>query len=140
MIPDGKAIVIEYLNGDATVDALGARIASKIPSTIKANPWVRVLQLDARAAALSRAEHLTEFLFDLHCYASEDGGTVEASNVARTVRAALHVMPDDTFADVVVTSVRFVGMGDLPDEDFEPARDRVVLTAIVHMHPTGGGS
>lgn len=133
MIPDAEKLVSNYLRNHFDVAALAARVVGKTPATTT-TAWVRVTQLAANADLDSRADHLVNFMVQLDCYAGSTGGQPEANLLARTVREALHEMPDETFVDAVVSSARFVGMLRLPDQDFEPARERVVLTAQVYAH------
>lgn len=138
MIPDAEAIITAHLKAHADVTALGARIVGRTPSATKA-PWARLTQLDASNDTSSRAEHLVSYLLQLDCYAGDDAmdahdGQGEASLLARTVRAVLHAMPDQSHVGVVVTQVTFPSLLRLPDQDFEPAMERVVLTADVRMH------
>lgn len=139
LILDGEKLVSQLLRVHANVAALNTRIVGKTP-TQTASSWVRLTQLDARNAPGSRAEHLIDYLFQADCYAGADGGQPEASLLGRTIRAALHEMAGFSNAEAVVTSVRFNGMVRIPDTEFEPARERVILTATVHMHPVGPGS
>jgi hypothetical protein len=133
VIPDGEKITSRYLREHADVAALVDRVVGKTPDTTS-TPWVRLTQLDATNAPGSRREHLISYLLQLDCYAGADGGQPEAKLLARTVRAALELMPDATHDGAVCTSVRIVGDVRRPDTDFEKARERVILTAIVHLH------
>lgn len=134
MIPYAEKIVSDFLRDHEAVVALGARVVSKPPPS-RATPWVRVTKLDALNDRRSTPEHLIDFLLQFDCYASDDNGVPEASLLGRTVRAALHDdLPGTTLADAVVTSVRITGDTRLPDPSFEPARERVVLTAAIHIH------
>jgi hypothetical protein len=99
---------------------------------------VRVTQLDG--ADVSNVEHLIDYLVQFDCYAGKDAmddhvGQAEASLLARTVRAVLKAAKGQTIGGAVISSVRFQGMPRIPDPDFEPARERYVLTATIHMHP-----
>lgn len=135
MIPDGEKVTRAYLAANDDVEALGTRVVGRTPDSTAAS-WVRLMQLDAQKR--SRREHLIEYLFQIDCYASKVGlnGSPqgEASLIARTVRAALEVMPDAEHDGAVCTSTRVVGDTRRPDTDFEPARERVILTVSVHLH------
>lgn len=139
MIPDIEKVAGSYLRADSAVAAIvGRRIVGKTPSSV-GEAWVRVTQLDARDAPDSRAEHLINYLLQFDCFAGYEPpddaghGQPEANLLARTVRDALWDMPG-VHDDTVVTSVRFTGMTRIPDTDFEPARERVILTASIHAH------
>lgn len=138
MIPDGELITGAYLREHADVTALRARVTGKTPDDTDSTPWVRLTQLDAAQQPGARHDHLTTFLFQLDCYASRRGingvPRAEAILLARTVRAALVAMPGQR-DDAVVTAVRMIGHSRRPDTDMEPARERVILTAQVWMHP-----
>lgn len=139
LIPDGEQIVIVYLDDHPDISALGARVAGKTPSS-QAAPWVRLTQIDA--TRIGPIDYLTEFYFQLDCYAGaqaqqEHRAQAEASLLARTVRGALAVMHQTTHDGAVVSGIPDVSSGPrLPDgEGFEPARERVILTATIHMRP-----
>lgn len=134
MIPDAERAVSHYLLEDNDVTTLcGRRIVGKTPSTTD-EPWVRATWLAAMNDPRIPVDYLTTNMVQLDCYAGKDGGQPEAKLLARTVRASLDAMPAADNDDVEVTAVRFVGMVRLPDTDFEPARERVILTAQVWAH------
>lgn len=139
MIPFAEEIVSTYLRQHENVEALDARVAGQTPPN-QSRPWVRVTLLDAaNVSSTAQAEHLVDFMLQLDCYAGKVAteaheGQAEASLLARTVRAALVEMPGADL-DAIVTSVTFSGMARIPDPSFEPARERVVLTASVVAHP-----
>lgn len=132
MIPDAEKIVGAYLRAHPEIVALGASVVPDTPED-RSDPWVRLAQLDV-ADQSDRLEYLVSFMLQLDCYAGDANRQGEASTLVRTVRAALHTMPQATLADVVVTGVRFGSSPRLPDAAFEPARERYALTAFVSMH------
>jgi hypothetical protein len=137
MIPDAERILGAYLDGHTDLIALGARVAGSTPPS-HVDPWVRVVQLDA----LDRTgvEHLIDYLMQFDCFAGDDATRAhaaqrEASDLARTVRAALKAAQGQTLESVVICDVRFTGMLRNPDTAAaEPARERWVLTASISMH------
>lgn len=133
MIPDGEKIVAGHLRADPTISGLDARVVGKTPGSI-VDPWVRVTLLDASDDFQGSIEHLVTYMLQCDCYAGEDGGQPEANTLARTVRASLKAMQGSTTADATISAVRFAGMARIPDTDFEPARERVVITAVVIAH------
>lgn len=134
MIPDAEAIVGAFLRAQEPIAAIAARVVGTTPDDTS-KPWVRVTQLNAGDDTGSDVEHLIGFLLQFDCYAGASGKQAQASLLARTVRAALKSMPDQDFDTVVVSRVRFTTNARLPDGDFEPARERFVIDAIVQMHP-----
>lgn len=134
LIPDGLAVVVERLNASSAVLAITERIATSPPRGYD-EPWVRVTQIDASNSPQSQFEHLIEFILQIDCYAGKTGGSVEASLLARTVRAEVIAMPHATYDDVVVSNARVLSMPSIPDRAIEPARERYALTASIHMHP-----
>lgn len=122
-----------YLREHDAVEALGARVVAKTPDNVE-TAWIRVTQLDDRAVGDSRSDHLIEFMLQLDIYAGRNGGQPEASLLNRTVREALKEMPGE-HDDAVVTGVRFVSAPRIPDDQFEPARERYARTIIVWAHP-----
>jgi hypothetical protein len=136
MLPDGEALITEYLSGHPDIVALGARVAGSNPKTQSA-PRLKVTQLDAVDAPNTPFEYLTDHLFQIDCYASnaKDGQQAEANLLARTTREVLKDLEATMVDDIKVTQVRFVGMARIPDTDFEPARERVILSTEIRMHP-----
>lgn len=131
-VVDMEKIASDYLRTRPAVEALSARVVGKTPSST-VDPWVRVTRLEATNDPSSKVEHLIAYLLQLDCYAGEEGGQPEANSLGRSVRAALVEMPG-IVGGAVVTSARIAGDIRLPDGDFEPARERVVLTARIHAH------
>lgn len=130
LIPDSERLVYDYLSAHGSVSALGTRFVGRTPRATGA-PWVRITLLDARQAARP-TDHLTDFLLQFDIYAGSQAQVVTHAN---TIRAALLDMQGGIHSGSVVTDVRFAGMFRTPDTDFEPARERVILTASVFAHP-----
>lgn len=132
MIPDFEALLFTYLKNRTEIQQLGAQIVPVTPSST-ADPWVRVTQLDADSAQ-PHIDHVVGCMVQLDCYAAADGGQEEASELTRRVREALRVMRFSSHSGAVITDAQFLSCPRLPDEDFEPARERYALTAIVYGH------
>jgi hypothetical protein len=129
MIPDAEAILYEHLSAEPTVAAIvGERVSDSTPRSTT-EPWLRITQLDAPGDVI---DHLIAFYFQLDCYGGSDEGEAhsQASLLARTVRASLMGMPQTR----PVSGVRIDGDSRYPDPDFEPARERRILTATVWAH------
>lgn len=135
LIPDAPAIIGVRLREHPAVIQLGARVAGQIPKSFT-QPWVKVTQLDALNVTGGRPEHLISFLLQFDCYAGSaaDNAQEQASLLGRTIRAVLHDLADQSIDGVVVTEVTFTSDARIPDEAFEPARERVVLDADLRMH------
>lgn len=132
MIPYGQKLISDYLRGHAAIAALGSRVVSKVPEST-GTAWIQVTQIAADDEA-EPIDHLIGFHMQLDCYAGADGGLPEADLLARTVRAALHDMAG-THAEGVVSGVRILGHSRVPDTDFKPARERLVLDVQMFAHP-----
>lgn len=134
-----EPVLIAYLNGHADVNALGARAATKTPST-HVNPWIRVTLLDVRA--LGNGDFVHDNLVQFDCFAGDNAmkahtGPQEALDLVTAVRGALFEINGQIIGDVdtaIVSGVVFTGQHQLPDTISEPARDRYVLTASIVMH------
>lgn len=130
MIPDIEKIVGKYLR-----DQFDLRVVGKTPKDTD-EQWVKLTQLGG--GQTSEGDHLVPFLVQLDCYAGSergsDGGQPEAILLARTVRAALRDMHLASHADGTVTGSMVVNQARIPDDDFEPSRERVILTANVWAH------
>ena len=133
VIPDCEAIIIPYLYNHPDLVALDARVASQLPATFT-RPWVKATQLNARNHPSSPAEHLITYSMQFDCYAGSTGGQAEANLLSRTVRAVLHALPQATVSGAVVSRVTFTTHMRLPDDSFEPARERYVIDAEVTLH------
>lgn len=136
MIPDAEAIVGKYLRQHPSVRALvERRVVSRTPSATDL-PWVRVTAVPGIVpAARSLALHLIVAHLQFDCYAGDDraSGQAEASGLSRAVMEALHESPGAT-TDAVVSHVTIGVCSRIPDPDFEPARERYIVTAAIHMH------
>ena len=135
LIPDAPAIIGGRLREHPDVSALDARVAGSIPKSFT-KPWVKVTQLDATNVTGGDPEHLMEYYLQFDCYAGGEAANAQeqASRLGRTIRAVLHDLTEQDIDEVVVTRVAFTGDARVPDEAFEPARERVVLDAEVRMH------
>lgn len=132
MIPDGVKIIGDALRA-ALEGPFGARVVTRTPSSTL-DPWVRITQLDAPTVGDARSDHLIEFYVQADCYAGKEGGYGEASDLGRSAREALVGLPAGSHSGAVITGVAIRSMSSIPDVDFEPARDRIILTAAVWAH------
>lgn len=126
VIPDIEKVVSNHIR-----NLVDVRVVGKTPKDTE-DAWVRVTQLDARQ--LNTADHLIEFLLQLDVYAGKDGGQPEASLLTRNVRAALGDIHEASHQDAVVNGASIVGSARIPDQDFEPARERFALNVTVWAH------
>jgi hypothetical protein len=135
LIPDAPAIIGNRLREHPAVMALDVRVAGKLPASFT-KPWVKITQLDATNVTGGQPEHLISFYLQFDCYAGStaDNAQAQASLLGRTIRAVLHDLTEQDIDGVVVTHVAFTSDARIPDEAFEPARERVVLDAELRMH------
>lgn len=142
-IPDAERLVSDYLRMlpelavlvPSPVDAARARIVGQPPRENGDVAWVRVTKLDATATGqLRREERLVSYMLQFDCYAGSEGGHPQATAIGLAVRAAIVDVPNRAHEGVVVTLATIVGDIRLPDTAYEPARERVVLTADIRMH------
>lgn len=142
LIPDFEKAVSGVLRTHSAITALGARVVASPPDDgNRDTPWVRVTRLDASPSSTDVADHLISALMQFDCYAgagdsSEGGGQPEANLLGRTVRAVLGDIASHSVDDVVFTGARITGDARIPDSSpgFEPARERVIITALVWGH------
>lgn len=124
----------DYLRSASAVqEIVGDRVATKTPRTL-AQPWVRVTVVDDPPAGKSSTDHNIAFYVQLDCYAGADGGEVEATRLGHTVRSLLAEMADGQHTDIVISGSKPTGSRLLPDDTFDPPRDRRVVTGIVWAH------
>ena len=135
IIPDAPSIIGSQLRQHPDVMALEARVAGSIPRSFT-KPWVKVTQIDATNVTGGQPEYLINYYLQFDCYAGAqaDNAQEQASRLGRTIRAVLHSLTEQDIEGVVVTHVAFTSDARIPDEAFEPARERVVLDAEVRMH------
>ena len=136
-ILDMERISGDYLRANADVTTLQARVAGQLPKTFT-KPWVRVTMIDAtNVTGNQRVEHLVSYLlqFDAYAGAETDNAQAQAVALARTVRSALIDMQDQTLEGAVITAVEVRNHARLPDLDFDPPRERHVLTVEIWAHP-----
>lgn len=135
LIPDIEQLVGAHLRGHAGVRAITDRVASRNPSTTT-EPWVKLVLIDAGRIS-GKVEYAYSALLQFDCYGSSslEEMTPEAILLGRTVRAAMAELAGNGDLDgVTVTEVEFPSHGRLPDVRFEPARERIVLDAVVYFH------
>lgn len=140
--PSGQKIVSDYLREHPKLVELDARVVTKTPDEGKRDlPWVRITQLDAPDRT-PPVDHLTEYYFQLDCYAGAEGGMPEADLLTRSVRAALAELNGANYSDqgAVITGTRTNAGRGGRDDDLKPAREFFLSTALVWMHPTLEGS
>lgn len=135
LIVDIEKLASAYLR-----EHVASRVVGKTPSNTDTG-WVRVTLLTAPTPADSKIDHHVANMVQFDCYAGKDGGQPEANLIARTVRAALMEMGEEDFDDAVVGAVRILSHIRRPDTDgFDPARERVEITADIYVHPKPEGS
>jgi hypothetical protein len=132
LIPNVEKIAADYLREHPDIAALCDRVVSKTPDE-QAEPWIRYTQLTAGQERGAVADRLVDAMVQFDCYAGAEGGQPEAALLGRTVRAVLQAMPGIR-DEVVVSACRILGHARIPDTDFKPARERVVITAEIYMH------
>lgn len=134
---NAEAVVGAYLRTHPAVVALEARVLGETPDSTD-KPWVQVTLINPSNETRNRqVEWLVGYYLQLDCYAGKDGGQSEAYSLASAVRSALVAITTVELDDAVATDVEFLTMPRIPDTEFEPARQRYVLDAIVYMHPRG---
>lgn len=134
-VPDIEKLVSDHLRG-----YLGVRVVGQPPAS-KDTSWIQVVQLNASQG--DQADHLVEFYLQLDCYAGKDGGQPEANQLARQARAVLvnlNGKVDYTVGgnpeSAVIGRIEINGDARIPDGDFEPSRERRILTCSVWGHST----
>lgn len=127
-----ERLVADYLREQPDVAAITDRIVSKTPTKTD-TPWVRYTQLNKRSAGGHRSDHLSECFLQFDIYAGRDGGQPEASELARTVRAAMMALPEEPGLGAVVTGVDPRGDARIPDTQLDN-RERFVQSYLVWVH------
>lgn len=118
---------------------LAEHVGHRTPSSTT-DPWVQVHLLENIPDPRSRPIWLRRAHLQLDCYAGEGQRLPVATELAADVERALMDMPTASHDGAVVAGVKVTGNRPLADLDFEPPRDRVIVTATVTMRPTDPGS
>ena len=131
-----EAIATAYLDTVVT----GVAVSGETPRNTSQS-WVKVTQIGTRVAGNADVDHFHAYHIQFDCYASEGGpvGQVEAFDLYQDVRAALVNLPGTT-TDAHISTVRFTAAIRLPDEAFEPPRQRYVLDAHIYAGAYDGVS
>lgn len=129
LVPDAERLAYTYLTGYPAVEVLGTRLVGRTPKDT-GTPWTRITLLDERPLSAS-VDHVVTALLQLDVYA---GSQETALTHARTIRAALAAMPAAAHDHATVNAVTVIGMARIPDTDFNPARERVILTVELVTH------
>jgi hypothetical protein len=122
---DAKRLVSEHLR-----ERIDTRVVGKPPDETD-EPWVQVVVLGGPS---NFPDYLTAFTVQADCYAGKTGGGPESREIALAVRAALADIAG-THDQGIATGATITGWTELADTDFEPARDRLAITATVWAHP-----
>lgn len=136
-----EQILVAHLKADQGVAAITDRVSTRTPRTLD-EPWVKIEVLDQIPERISRALHLEHGYVQFHCYAGSDQATGQtvANQLVGVVRLALRALPASPHDGAVVTGVELTGMRPLPDDELDPARERYIVTATIHLHPSPTGS
>ncbi len=132
LLPNVEALVSAFLRGRSEITALiDDRVYTVLPKGV-VFPTLRLAQYDDALVTQRPLWVATSFL-QLDAF----GGTkADAYTLAATARAVMAAYLPGTHAGGVVTDVRFSGMRDEPDADYEPAKPRWLFTAEITVHPT----
>jgi hypothetical protein len=128
VIANAERIVSDFLR-----ERLSVRVVGQPPGNTTTS-WVRVTQLSAVADGDDPTGHLVDHYLQLDCYAGREGGQPEAMTLGMQVRDALWEITEADPDDAVVTAGRADGPFHNPDDSFEPARERGIVTAHAWMH------
>ena len=135
LIPDLEALAGNVLRNHDAIIGLDARVAGRIPKSFT-KPWIRVTQLDALKEPNSPIDHLISYLVQIDVWAGSetDHGQAEASLLARTARAVLMGLRGQVIDGVVIARVETRSMARIPDLDFDPPRERYLLSVEIWAH------
>jgi hypothetical protein len=123
---DVEKVIGKYLRTET-----GARVVGKTPDDT-ATAWVRLTLINDRQQHIS--DRFREAYVQLDCYAGSSGGQPEAIALGNELRAALVTIANGSHEAAVVSGARIEGHSRMPDTDFEPARERIMITATVWLH------
>jgi len=132
VIPSAEKVLGDYLRDNLSVD-----VVSRTPDDTS-DPWARITLLGNPTVDRDRSDHLIEAVLQIDCFAGEATGgqssQSEAEQMSLETRELLRTMSETTHDDAVVTGAVVTGTFRDPDPDFEPARERYVMTTTVWMH------
>lgn len=133
LIPDIEKLVSDHLRSELSIRVVGE------PPSERTDPWVMVTMLTALQN--DQADHHCEFYLQFDVYAGAEGGQPEANLLGRQVRSALQSLSGRVDYTVqgepqaaVVSQPVIDGDTRIPDDDFEPARERRILSVTTWAH------
>jgi hypothetical protein len=129
VLPDGELAVIQYLRSRTEVTTLVP--ADRITTALAAQPTYPVI-LVRRIGGLVKSWHIDEPAFQVEVV----GGTrYQCQQIARTVRACILAIRNDTVTEATLTSgFEEVGIQWIPDNVVVPPLPRYVARYQVLLH------
>lgn len=130
VLPDAEVLLIRYLG--TRPELAGATVAAALPADIQiTDRWVTVALLPAGPSSVDVWLDGPRFQVD-----SWAPTRAEASQLARMVRALLHVCRNVTYADGIISGTRLVQRPAwIPDSSRTPPTPRYSLTVDLFTHP-----
>jgi hypothetical protein len=128
---NAERLVADFLRAHPETSSL--RFVAETPDKDhRGEGWVQIQVIDGPQQ--DAADHLVDWLIQFDCYAGKDGGVPEAIAMGAAVRKALQDIQGKHDRGVASRAMVMDGPRGL-DTDFEPARERKILTASIPMHP-----
>ena len=138
LLPDAKKMVIDWLLADSSLRSyVSTRVYSRIPALKKGAaenrfPLVRVVRIPS-PPAFSRPLYVDRPHLQVDVFGGSEATTWD---IAAEVAERLEAMPGNHHSvEGVVTDVKFLNIGDQPDEEFNPAKPRVRMDVRLTTHP-----
>lgn len=137
LAPNVQAILVQFLRDQAEVDELcDGRVGTVVPADPDL-PFVRVVQFGQRANGGDGTNWATvaELQVDVWADTKADAWRTAATAHAAIVQRFVGTFDYGPDAAGTVTKCVAVGLRDLPDESYSPARSRWMFSVSVWAHP-----
>lgn len=139
VLPSIEAIVIAYIHARTEVTDLvpADRIRTRTPADT-GSPWIRIDTAPGRTPP-SRARWFAARRLTINAWGGDGdqaAAQIDANTAIRTCEAVLAEADRYTHDGAVITATTFVNdPWRLPDQDFDPARERYLFDLVVYIHP-----
>lgn len=133
LLPNMEGLVNAFLAANSDIKALvgdPARVVTVVPKN-PSFPLIRTTQFDD-VKVTQRPLWVGTFSLQFDCWADNEYDAWRTAATAQAVLAGI----EGVHSRGVVNGIRFGGLRNLPDVDYEPAKARRIFTAFITGHPT----
>lgn len=129
VLPDVKALVIAYLESHPSITAL---VSNRVHGDVPTSPTFPLLKVWRNGGSGSWPHYIDRAILQFDAYGRN--GT-EASNLARVSLAVLKDMPQEHSRGIVTGVEETLGLQEIPDPAYSPAKPRFIFSLMFTVHP-----